>query len=193
MTARRRSSKERSPPWLSGWWRFTCSLNLALISAAEASISSPSVSKALRSALRIALASCLPGTGRACARSGVHAHAPRRAVPGDGVLLVRDHVVVGEPGEIVVVRVVLADMVEAVAPVLSLASAALRRAMRSALVATRPFAGARRARFRLLARAPDADFVEQGRVELHRRIMIARLGRHKERTRPFSPASLPSG
>src|SRR5690606_9840434 len=41
-----------------------------------------------------ALAGGAPGTGGSSARSRIHAHAPGRPMPGNRVLLVRDHVVV---------------------------------------------------------------------------------------------------
>ena len=53
MISRSRSSLERSPPLASGWWRFTSSLKRTLIFAVVASPSSPRVSSALRSALRM--------------------------------------------------------------------------------------------------------------------------------------------
>ena len=134
---------ERSPPLASGWWRFTSSLKRALISAAAASISSPSVSNALRSALRTVRASGAGRSARAAAPPGpnsrstsngsvapaaaepvdaaVEAHLPGRPVAGDGVLLVARDRIVAHAGEIIVGMVVLAHVLEAEAPVLVLA------------------------------------------------------------------------
>src|SRR5262249_34070930 len=151
MISRSRSSEERSPPLASGWWRFTSALKRVLTSCAEASASRPSVSSALRSALRARRFSDDRFVERAAAPSpnsrntpqgsvgggdlgrkgggwggrrggaAVHAHLPGGAMPDDRILRVAGDVVGAHPGKEIVRVVVLAHVIEAEPPVLALA------------------------------------------------------------------------
>src|ERR1041384_7742108 len=142
MISRSLSSVARSPPLTSGWWRFTRSLKRALISALSAPSSSPSSCSALRSALRTVRC----GSVRVRV-AGCGAHLPGRAMTGHRVLLILHHGVFAHAGEVIVGMVVLADVLEAEAPVLVLPRTTLRRAMRRRVAAAFPLAA------RLLRRA----------------------------------------
>ena len=67
----------------------------------------------------------------------------------------------------------LADVAEAEAPVLVLAIAALRRAMRGFLLAANPFACGAVGFDPAILRGFDANAIEEGRVEFHDRQLCA--------------------
>ncbi len=180
MISRSRSSRLRSPPLASGCRRFTSSLYLALISVPDSLPSRSSASNERRAKLPSVLrgfSASAPGlppllpkkpngstkASRPACRPGADladAHVPGRPVADRGGALVFDDVVLGHPREIVVGLVVLAHMVEAVAVVLPLAVAPLRRTIAAGLLTARPFAAGRFLGSGLRPVGPDADAVE---------------------------------
>src|SRR4029453_1570666 len=110
-------------------------------------------------------------------RPRVDADEPGRAMADGVILLVLDHLLVGEPGEIVVGLVVGAHMVEAVAVVLALLAATLRRRVKAGLGAALPLANRTSVAQQAVLVGLDAQAVEEFRVELHGRSIMSSGGR----------------
>src|SRR5262249_24834970 len=109
-------------------------------------------------------------------RPRVHADEPGRAMADRVVLLVLDHLLVGQPGKIVVGLVVGAHMVEAVAVILAFKPAALGRRVKPRLGAALPLASRTRLAQQAILVGLDAQAVEEFRVELHGRSIMSSGG-----------------
>src|SRR3990170_2328053 len=114
------------------------------------------------------------------ARPGIDADEPGRTVPGRVVLLVLDHLFVGETGKIIIPLVVLAHMVEAEAMILALLAAALGRGVEARLLAPLPFASRTGIAQQAVLVRLDAQAVEEFRVELHGAGIMRSGGRHNK-------------
>src|SRR3954469_13668002 len=101
---------------------------------------------------------------RAFLDAAIGAHLPGRTMTGQRILLIARDSVGIHAGEEIVVLVVLAHMIQAEVPVLTLIVATLGRTMRALVLTPGPFAidhGVARLHFRLLAFRLDPDGVEE--------------------------------
>src|ERR1043166_9543741 len=115
----------------------------------------------------------------------VHPHFPSRAVTGNGLLLIARDRVIAHSGEKIVGLVVFANVLQAEAPIFALTQPAFRRAMRRALVASRPVAARAVGAHAPILAGLDPDTVEQGRTDLHGRRLCGPEGTGRKLDKRF--------
>src|SRR5262249_9642384 len=109
------------------------------------------------------------GVGARGRPAAVHAHLPGRTMADDRLALIAGDIIGTHAGEKIVGVVVLADVLEAEAPILGFAQPPLGRAVGGRRLTGRPFAGRALGAQPAVLVGPHPDAIEEGRVAGHDR------------------------